>query len=357
MAGPVAHIDLDAFYAAVELQKRPELEGEPVIVAGSGPRAVVTTASYEARAFGVGSAMPASQALRLCPQAKVIQPDFAAYKAVSAQVMEIIGSHIPRVEQLGLDEAYLDLSGLYSPKSAVRRVVAEVRAATGMSASVGIGPNRLVAKVASDAEKPAGFVVMDRREAFLRFRHESPRMIPGIGPKTVEKLERLSVRTIDQLARCESGWLAEHFGPRQGPWLLALSHFDASDEIETDRERVSESRETTFDVDIADAGEMEERLRGLATDLADGLARSGRGGRTVRIKVRLDDWTTVTRARTLPEEVAGADVISKVAVELLRQYGPPRPVRLLGVGVTGFATERQAGDRRQLELPVGEEAA
>jgi DNA polymerase-4 len=352
--GPVAHIDLDAFYAAVELQKRPELKGQPVIVAGGGPRAVVTTASYEARAYGVGSAMPASQALRLCPQAKVIVPDFAGYKKVSGQVMEIIHSHIPRVEQLGLDEAYLDLSGLLSPKSAVRRVVAEIRTETGMSASVGIGPNRLVAKVASDAEKPAGFVVLDRREAFLRFRGESPRMIPGIGPKTVEKLEGLSVRTIDQLARCEPGWLAEHFGPRQGPWLLALSHFEASAEIETDRERVSESREATFDFDIAEAPEMEERLRELASDLAEGLARSGRRGRTVRIKVRLDDWTTVTRARTLPQEVAGAAVISEVAVELLRQYGPARPVRLLGVGVTGFAP---AGDRDQLELPVGEEAA
>lgn len=357
MPGPVAHIDLDAFYAAVELQRRPELKGLPVIVAGSGPRAVVTTASYEARAFGVGSAMPASRALRLCPQATVVTPDFAAYREVSERVMAIICSHIPRVEQLGLDEAYLDLSGLLSPRSAVRRVVAEIRSQTGMSASVGIGPNRLVAKVASDAEKPAGFVVLDRRQAFLRFRHESPRMIPGIGPKTVEKLEQLSVRTIDQLARCEPGWLAEIFGARQGPYLLALSHFDAPADVETERERVSESREATFDFDVAEPAEMEERLCALAGDLAEGLARSGRRGRTVRIKVRLDDWTTVTRARTLPNEVAGAGEISRVAVELLRQYAPQRPVRLLGVGVTGFATDRQAGDRRQLELPVEEEAA
>lgn len=357
MPGPVAHIDLDAFYAAVELQRRPELRGLPLIVAGNGPRSVVTTASYEARAFGVGSAMPASRALRLCPGAVVIPPDISAYKEVSGQVMEIICSHIPRVEQLGLDEAYLDLSGLLSPKSAVRRVVAEIRSRTGMSASVGIGPNRLVAKVASDAEKPAGFVVLDRREAFLRFRDQSPRMIPGIGPKTVEKLERLSIRTIDQLARCEPDWLAEIFGARQGPYLLSLSHFDAPAEIETERERVSESREATFDYDIADPAEMEERLLALAGDLADGLARSGRRGRTVRIKVRLDDWTTVTRARTLPHEVGGVAEISQVAVELLRQYGPGRPVRLLGVGVTGFSGVQAPGDRRQLALPVEGEAA
>jgi len=353
----VAHIDLDAFYASVELLRRPELRGRPVIVAGSGPRAVVTTASYEARRFGVGSAMPASRALRLCPDATVLAPDFAAYKALSEQVMAIVRSHIPRVEQLGLDEAYLDLSGLLSPKSAVRRIVAEVSARTGLGMSVGIGPNRLVAKVASDAEKPRGFVVLDRREAFQRFRDQSPRMIPGIGPRTVEKLEQLSIRTIDQLARCDAQWLAGHFGSRQGPHLLALSHFDAPAEIVTEREAVSESRETTFDTDIGETGEMEERLRDLARELAGGLARSGRSGRTVRIKVRLDDWTTVTRARTLPHEVSEAEAIAETAVELLREYAPPRPVRLLGVGVTGFAREGAPRPAGQMSLPLDSRAA
>ena len=357
MAGPIAHLDLDAFYASVELGRRPELRGKPVIVSGSGPRAVVTTASYEARKFGVGSAMPAARALRLCPEAIVIPPDFAAYKEVSGRVMEILRSHIPRVEQLGLDEAFMDLTGLYSPKSAMRRVVAEISASTGMSASVGIGPNRLVAKVASDAEKPGGFVILDRREAFLRFRHESPRMIPGIGPKTVERLGSLGIRTIDQLARCEADWLAGHFGARQGPHLLALSHFDGSAKLETDRERLSESRETTFDTDIDDGNEMEERLLGLARELGDGLSRSGRSGRTVRIKVRLDDWTTITRARTLPHETGDAEEIGAVAVELLRAYGPERPVRLLGVGVTGFASAAGPDQAGQMSLPVDRRAA
>lgn len=357
MAGPVAHIDLDAFYASVELGKRPELKGKPVIVSGSGPRAVVTTASYEAREFGVGSAMPAARALRLCPQAIVIPPDFESYKRVSAEVMAIVREHIPRVEQLGLDEAFLDLAGLYSPKSAVRRVVARISQETGMTASVGIGPNRLVAKVASDAEKPRGFVVLDRRGAFLRFRHESPRMIPGIGPKTVEKLEGLGIATIDQLARCDAGWLAEQFGERQGPHLLALSHFDGSAELETDRERLSESRETTFDTDIADAGEMEERLLALARQLGEGLEQNGRRGRTVRIKVRLDDWSTVTRSRTLPRDVSDGEEIGNVAVELLRAYGPERPVRLLGVGVTGFGPGSASAPAGQMELPVDRRAA
>lgn len=358
MAGPIAHMDLDAFYASVELSRRPELRGKPVIVSGQGPRAVVTTASYEAREFGVGSAMPAARALRMCPDAIVIPPDFEAYKEVSGQVMAILREHIPRVEQLGLDEAFMDLEGLYSPKSAMRRVVAEIDEQTGMSASVGIGPNRLVAKVASDAEKPRGFVVLDRRQAFLRFRGESPRMIPGIGPKTVERLDGLGISTIDQLARCDAEWLAGHFGARQGPHLLALSHFDGSAALETDRERLSESRETTFDVDIADAAEMEERLLALAADLADGLSRHGRSGRTVRIKVRLDDWTTVTRARTLPAEVDGAREIGAVAVELLRAYAPERPVRLLGVGVTGFVAGSASQDPAgQMSLPVERRAA
>ena len=355
--GPIAHIDLDAFFAAVELSRQPELRGKPVIVAGSGPRAVVTTASYEARQFGVGSAMPASRALRLCPQAVVIPPDFAAYKQVSEQVMAILREEIPRVEQLGLDEAFMDLSGLYSPKSAARSVVARIAEQTGMSASVGIGPNRLVAKMASDAEKPGGFVVLDRREAFLRFRGESPRLIPGIGPKTAERLETLGISTIDRLARCDPEWLAGHFGARQGPHLLALSHFDGPAELETDRERVSESRETTFDTDLSDPVEMEERLAALARQLAEGLVAHGRRGRTVRIKVRLDDWTTVTRARTLDHETDEAAEICAVALELLRAYAPARPVRLLGVGLTGFAGAGSQGPRSQMALDLERPAA
>ena len=358
MPGPIAHIDLDAFFAAVELQRRPELRGLPVVVAGAGPRAVVTTASYEARRFGVGSAMPAARARQLCPEAVFVAPDTAAYRAVSAQVMEVLCEQVPRVEPLGLDEAFLDLRGLLSPKSAARRVVAEVKARTGMSASVGIGPNRLVAKMASDLEKPGGFVVLDRREAFLRFRACSPRVIPGIGPRTSERLAALGVSTVDELARCEPGWLAGHFGERQGPHLLALSHFEASDELETDRERVSESRESTFDRDIDDPEEMEARLTDLAGRLAEGLAAHGRRGRTVRIKVRLDDWTTVTRARTLDHETAEATEISAVAVELLRAYAPARAVRLLGVGVAGFAGGPGGGSSpSQLALDLERPAA
>ena len=174
-----AHIDCDAFYVSIELRRHPELRGRPVVVAGTGPRAVVTTASYEARRYGIGSAMPAARARRLCPQAVFIKPDFAAYREASGEVMARVRAHVARVEVVGLDEAYLDLDGLYSPRAAMRRLVAEIREATQLTCSVGIGPNKLVAKVASDAEKPAGFVVLTREQACERFAGR----LAGAGPR------------------------------------------------------------------------------------------------------------------------------------------------------------------------------
>ncbi|HVP01223.1 MAG TPA: DNA polymerase IV [Solirubrobacteraceae bacterium] len=355
MAGPIAHLDLDAFYATVELRRRPELRGLPVIVAGSGPRAVVTTASYEARRYGIGSAMPAARARRLCPEAIVIPPDFAAYREVSRAVMAILRAHVDRVEQLGLDEAYLDLRGLAAPKAAMRRIVAEIRTRTGMSASVGIGPNRLVAKVASDAEKPAGFVVLTREQACARFGQASPGLLPGIGPRTAERLAALGVTSVAQLGSADEAALVGAFGARQGLWLRDRGRFIGSDEIEPVREAVSESRETTFDQDIADAAQLEAILARLSGELCDGLRRHGRRGRTIAIKVRLDDWTTVTRARTIAHATDERGEVVAVATELLREYAPARPVRLLGVRVAGLTSAdepRAQAPATQLELPV-----
>ena len=342
MVRRIAHLDLDAFYATVELRRRPELRGLPVIVSGSGPRAVVTTASYEARRFGVGSAMPTSRALRLCPDAVLVAPDFDAYRETSARVMGLVRGCVDLVEVLGLDEAYLDLSGLHSPKSAMRRLVTQIREQTGMSASVGIGPNRLVAKVASDAEKPAGFCVLSRAQACARFADAPPSLVPGIGAKTAEKLARLQIATLGALAATPDDVLAEHFGARQGPWLRACARFEGSSRVEPVRVAVSESRETTFDVDLADPAELETALRALSGKLCDGLRRHERRGRTIAIKVRLDDWTTVTRARTLGEATHDVDVVWPVARDLLREYAPTRPVRLLGVRVAAFAGEEAA---------------
>jgi DNA polymerase-4 len=191
----IAHVDMDAFYVSVELQRRPELRGLPVVVAGSGPRAVVTTASYEARRFGVFSATPASRARRLCPQAVFLPPDFDAYRARSRDVMAVLREHVERVQVVGLDEAYLDLTPFERPKAAARRVKEAVRERTGLTCSIGIGPNKLVAKVSSDADKPDGFTVLSKEMARERFGGASPGLIPGIGPKTVARLEERGITT------------------------------------------------------------------------------------------------------------------------------------------------------------------
>jgi len=180
----VAHLDMDAFYVSVELRRRPELVGLAVIVSGTGPRSVVTTASYEARRFGVGSALPASRARRLCPDGVFLAPDFAYYREASREVMDIVRRHVETVEIVGLDEAYLELSGLPAPHAAMRRLRGEIAAATRLRCSIGIGPNKLVAKVASDAEKPEGFVVLTREQARPRFGAAPCGLVPGIRPNT-----------------------------------------------------------------------------------------------------------------------------------------------------------------------------
>ena len=348
---PIAHLDVDAFYASVELQRRPELRGRPVIVSGSGPRAVVTTASYEARRFGVGSAMPTARALRLCPQAVLIPPDFAAYRDVSRRVMTLVRAQVPRVEVVGLDEAYLDLEGLVAPRAAMRRLVAAIRAQTGMDCSVGIGPNRLVAKVASDAEKPRGFVVLTREEACERFAAAPPGLVPGIGPKTAARLAGMGVGSLAALAQAPLDLLVERFGANLGRDLQRRARFEGSARVEPVREAVSESHETTFAQDIADPERQRAELARLADELCARLAQGGHRGRTVAIKVRLEDFTTVTRARTLPAATNDAATVRDVALELLRAYGPPRPVRLLGVRVAGFEGA-PASEPGQLTLPV-----
>ena len=339
----VAHLDADAFYVSIELNRHPELRGKPVVVSGSGPRAVVTTASYEARRYGVGSAIPASQARRLCPHAVFLPPDFATYREVSARMMGIVRAHVQRVEVVGLDEAYLDLAGLLSPRAAMRRLLIDIRRATGLTCSVGIGPNKLVAKVASDAEKPAGFVVLDREQACARFAGSPPGLIPGIGPKTAARLSALGLNTLAAVATAPEQMLIERFGPRQGPDLRRRARFESGAEVGAARKVVSESRERTFDRDLHDERELRDALARMAGELCESLSAHQRHGRTIGIKVRLDDFTTVTRARTLPEPTADAATVTEVALGLLADYAPPRPVRLLGVRVAGLARAGEPG--------------
>jgi DNA polymerase-4 len=332
----VAHLDMDAFYVSVELRRRPELRGQPVIVAGTGPRAVVTTASYEARRFGVGSAMPAARARRLCPDGIFLGPDFPYYRAASAEVLAIVRAHVEQVETIGLDEAYLELTGAEDPVAQMRAVVGEIEAETGLHASVGIGPSKLVAKVASDAEKPRGFVVLSRDQACARFAESSCGLVPGIGPKTVERLQQLGIATLGALREADPQALRARFGSRAAAELQRRAAFLDETPVTQERKVISESRETTFDRDLTDMAALQAALHALTERLCATLGEQGRGGRTVGIKVRLDDFSTHTRARTLPAPVGNLERVEPVALDLLRRFAPPRPVRLLGVRVAGL---------------------
>jgi DNA polymerase-4 len=250
--------------------------------------------------------------------------------------MEVLREHVDRVEQMGLDEAYLDLTGLDSPKAAARRVKAAVEERTGLTCSIGIGPNKLVAKVASDAEKPDGFLELTGEGARIRFAEASPGLIPGIGPKTVARLEELGIATLGRLGATPDEQLVHWFGPRLGPHLAALARFEDDRAIETVRIAKSESRETTFDRDLHGLPQLEPVLERLTGELCETLAREERRGRTIGIKVRFDDFSTVTRARSLEAAVNDEKTVATVALELLRRLDPRRPVRLLGVRVAGL---------------------
>jgi DNA polymerase-4 len=353
----IAHLDMDAFYASVELRRRPELKGKPVVVCGSGPRAVVTTASYEARRLaGIHSAMPAAVARRRLPDAVYLRPDFAAYREASAQVMEILRRNAETVEIVGLDEAYIDLSGLFSPKATMRRIASEI-CDTGLSCSIGMSENRLLAKITSELGKPGGLVVLSREEALERFAADPPGVVPGIGPKTVLKLQRMGIHTLAELRGHDPVELERAFGPRMGRWLPARARFEDDTPIAVARETKSQSAETTFDVDVADEGEMATHIRSLSEELCRRLRSRELAGRTIGIKVRLDDWTNATRSLTVEQPTNDPAIITPVALNLLHAYSPPRPVRLLGVRVAGFGSERKpnegeeaAADQLQLSL-------
>lgn len=347
----VAHCDLDAFYASVELLRRPQLRGLPLVVAGGGPRAVVTTASYEARRYGIDSAMPAARARALCPHAVFIAPDFAAYRSTSREVWELVTRRISRIQQVGIDEAYLDLSTVEKPMRVLRELVAEVREHTGMTMSVGVGPSRLVAKTVSAGFKPGAFAALSREDACRHFATASPRTLQGVGPKTAERLAALGIETIGQLQSADEAALAARFGERMAGFLKARSWFYDESPVQALGAAKSRSNERTFEQDIADHAELESVLRRLSRELCTTLGRREIRGRTIAIKVRLDDWTTVTRARTLAERTNDGEVVEDIVISLFRAYAPARPVRLLGVRLAGFEEPEDAGVG-QLALPV-----
>jgi DNA polymerase IV len=254
------------------------------------------------------------------------------------------------VEVIGLDEAYLDLSGLPAPHAQMRRLVQAIGGRTGLGCSIGIGPNKLVAKVASDAEKPRGFVVLNRRAAQERFADAPCGLIPGIGPKTAQRLRELGLDTLGTLASAPPERLADHFGARLAAELQSRARFADDSPVTEQRKVISESRETTFDRDIDRLDQLETILEQLVGELCEALERQQRRGRTIGIKVRLDDFSTHTRARTLSEPVSAPERVGPVALDLLRRFAPPRPVRLLGVRVAGLESGRPTAE--QLSLAV-----
>jgi DNA polymerase-4 len=352
----IAHLDMDAFYASVELRKHPELRGKPVVVCGSGPRAVVTTASYEARRLaGIHSAMPAAVARRRLPDAIYLPPDFPSYRETSAVVMEVLRANVEVVEVVGLDEAYLDLTGIFSPKATMRRIKAEIRERTGLTCSVGISESRLLAKMTSELGKPDGMVVVSREEALARFGSGPPGVVPGIGPKTVERLEKLGITSLTALGESDRGDLEARFGPRSGAWLHARGNLLDQTPISVSRETKSQSVETTFDVDVGELAELEKTLREQTEELCRRLRKNDLEGRSIGIKVRLDDWTNITRSQSVESPTNDPEVVWPIALDLLRAYDPPRPVRLLGVRLASFENEADAAaeeDEPQLRLAL-----
>ncbi len=335
----IAHLDMDAFYASVELQRHPELVGKPVIVSGTGPRAVVTTASYEAREFGVGSAMPASRARRLCPDAHWLPVDHAHYRERSAEVRALIDElGVPDRADVARRGLHRPLRGERSDRADERTSSSRIRDETGLDASVGIGPNKLVAKIASDAEKPRGFVVLTREQAAERFKGEGVRLIPGIGPKTARRLEGYGVKTIGQLQRCTIPGLIERFGETHGRALHDRAHFHSDAPVTTERIAKSRSVETTFDYDVTDRERLEEVIAEQSDRLAAELAKREARGRTIGIKVRTDDFATFTRVRSIKEFTNDPETIRarRARAPAREPARPPRaPARRAGGELRG----------------------
>lgn len=339
----ILHVDMDAFFASVEQHDHPEHRGKPLIVAGSErSRGVVAAASYEARRFGIHSAMPTSRALRLCPQVVRVSPRHSRYHEVSAEIQAVFASYTPQVEPLSLDESFLDLTEYcVLHRCSVGPVAAEIKRAvrerTGLTASAGAGPNKLVAKIASDVEKPDGLVVVppERVQAFLR--PLPVERLWGVGPVTASRLRALGLVTIGDIANRDPAWLEQTFG-RSGPIFHQLARGDDDRPVVTWHEPRSVSSENTFATDVADADEVLNCLREQAEEVASRLRSHGYHGRTVNLKLRYADFTTITRSLTPPHLVADVGPLFAIARTLLltRTEFPQRPIRLVGVGVSGL---------------------
>ena len=348
----VAHVDMDAFFVSVEMVRRPDLRGKPVVVAtgtDATARGVVMAASYEARRYGVHSALPLAIAHRRCPQAILIPRDIGLYRRASRKVMDVLGRFSDTIEVAGLDEAYLDLTDCPAPKARARQLKREVRAETRLVCSVGLAPNKLLAKIASDLEKPDGLCVLEPERMLDAVGDRPATLIPGVGPRTAERLAQLGVRTVAELAAMDPGALERVFGPRLGHELRARARGHDDRPVVTEREPKSESRETTFPSDVSDRGMLADTLDRLADSVCGRLAEGGYAGRTVTLKIRLRPFRTHTRSRTIAAPTRDPERVRSVARELLAEFELDAPVRLLGVGVAGLVAGAAAGDQASAE--------
>lgn len=349
------HLDLDAFFAAVEQRDKPSLRGKPVIVGGAGPRGVVATASYEARVFGVRSAMSGTEARRRCPHAAFLGGRFDAYRQSSQAVMGLLREISPLVEPLSLDEAYVDLEAsdwdlgkLDDHVAGLRQEL--TRRTAGLTASVGVGSSKFLAKLASEAAKPNGVRIITSGEEIEFISPLPVRAIPGVGPVTEGKLLALGLATVADLRVADPRELVRELGRAAGESLRHLAHGRDDREVEAEREAKSISVEDTFPADLTDRPRLVSILRRDAESVAGRLRRSGSFARTVAIKVRMADFTTISKARSLGGATDRAEMISRVGEELLAEVDVREGVRLLGIGVSNFtraAQERLFEDETQ----------
>jgi DNA polymerase-4 len=352
----IAHMDCDAFYASVEKRDRPELRDQAVIV-GGGRRGVVTTCCYIARIKGVRSAMPMFKARQLCPEAVIIKPDFTKYRFESKRILGMAGELTPLIQNLSLDEAWMDLSGTARlhkapPAITLARLQARIEAETGLTVSIGLSANKFLAKIASELDKPRGFSVIGGAEAQAFLAPRPVRILPGVGPAMVASLEKAGFNTVGDLARAELKALAERFGSH-GLRLSRLAHGQDSRPVNPSEERKGISAETTFNEDLAALGDLEDVLAELSEKVARHARADGLAGRVVTLKLRTTDFRIHTRRRTIPVPTQTAKTLFSVGRELLAKEATGRPYRLIGIGLADLieadAVEDDffAGDERR----------
>ncbi len=339
----IMHVDLDAFFAAIEQRDNPQWRGLPLVVgAEPGRRGVVATCSYEARRYGVHSAMPISEAARrLPPETVYVRPSMERYARVSRQIMEVLGTLAPVVEKISIDEAYLDVTGLERlmgpPEVIGRRAKAAIRKAVGLTASVGIGPNRLIAKLASDAQKPDGLTVVPSEQVSAFLDPMPLSVLRGVGIKTAPRLERLGMKTVGDVRRLSLEELRRHLGARAGTQVHLQARGIADDQVHAASERKSISKETTFAEDVSDATILKDTLRWAAQEVGYLARHEGRKGVVVTLKIRFRPFETHTRSRTLRVPTENDMEIFQAAWGLFQaEPWTGRPVRLIGLGLSGW---------------------